>query len=99
MEFELKEQITGNIIDDAILRVVDDIDYHRNPDDRYMGSFKHLPVPFVDSTYELHESMCNDKKIGILVDNDADGFTASSLLYRFITNDLKTLYLFHILFS
>ena len=89
MEFELKEQITGNIIDDAILRVVDDIDYHRNPDDRYMGSFKHLPVPFVDSTYELHESMCNDKKIGILVDNDADGFTASSLLYRFITNDLK----------
>ena len=33
MEFELKEQITGNIIDDAILRVVDDIDYHRNPDD------------------------------------------------------------------
>lgn len=89
MEFELKEQITGNIIDDAILRVVDDIDYHRNPDDRYMGSFKHLPIPFVDSTYELHESMCNDKKIGILVDNDADGFTASSLLYRFITNDLK----------
>lgn len=89
MEFELKEQITGNIIDDAILRVVDDIDYHRNPDDRYMSSFKHLPIPFVDSTYELHESMCNDKKIGILVDNDADGFTASSLLYRFITNDLK----------
>lgn len=89
MEFELKEQITGNIIDDAILRVVDDIDYHRNPDDRYMGTFKHLPIPFVDSTYELHESMCNDKKIGILVDNDADGFTASSLIYRFITNDLK----------
>lgn len=89
MEFELKEQITGNIIDDAILRVVDDIDYHRNPDDRYMRSFKHLPIPFVDSTYELHESICNDKKIGILVDNDADGFTASSLLYRFITNDLK----------
>lgn len=89
MEFELKEQITGNIIDDAILRVVDDIDYHRNPDDRYMSSFKHLPTPFVDSTYELHESMCNDKKIGILVDNDADGFTASSLLYRFITTDLK----------
>lgn len=89
MEFELKEQITGNIIDDAILRVVDDIDYHRSPDDRYMSSFKHLPIPFVDSTYELHESICNDKKIGILVDNDADGFTASSLLYRFITNDLK----------
>ena len=89
MEFELKEQITGNIIDDAILRVVDDIGYHRNPDDRYVSSFKHLPIPFVDSTYELHESMCNDKKIGILVDNDADGFTASSLLYRFITNDLK----------
>lgn len=89
MEFELKEQITGNIIDDAILRAVDDIDYHRKPDDRYMGNFKHLPIPFVDSTYELHESMCNDKKIGILVDNDADGFTASSLLYRFITNDLK----------
>ena len=89
MEFELKEQITGNIIDDAILRAVDDIDYHRKPDDRYMGNFKHLPIPFVDSTYELHESICNDKKIGILVDNDADGFTASSLLYRFITNDLK----------
>ena len=97
MEFELKEQITGNIIDDAILRVVDDIDYHRNPDDRYMGSFKHLPIPFVDSTYKLHESMCNDKKIGILVDNDADGFTASSLLYRFITNDLKYYNIVHII--
>ena len=89
MEFELKEQITGNIIDDAILRVVDDIDYHRNPDDRYMGSFKHLPIPFIDSTYELFDSIRDDKKIGILVDNDADGFTASSLLYRFITTDLK----------
>lgn len=89
MEFELKEQITGNIIDDAILRVVDDIDYHRNPDDRYMGTFKHLPIPFVDSTYELFDSIKDNKKIGILVDNDADGFTASSLLYRFITTDLK----------
>lgn len=89
MEFELKEQITGNIIDDAILRVVDDIDYHRNPDDRYMGSFKHLPTPFIKSTYELFGSISDNKKIGVLVDNDADGFTASSLLYRFITTNLK----------
>lgn len=89
MEFELKEQITGNIIDDAILRAVDDIDYHRKPDDRYMGNFKHLPIPFIKSTYELFGSISDNKKIGILVDNDADGFTASSLLYRFITTNLK----------
>lgn len=89
MEFELKKQITGNIIDDAILRAVDDIDYHRKPDDRYMGNFKHLPIPFIKSTYELFGSISDNKKIGILVDNDADGFTASSLLYRFITTNLK----------
>lgn len=89
MEFELRKQITGNIIDDAILRAVDDIDYHRKPDDRYMGNFKHLPIPFIKSTYELFGSISDNKKIGILVDNDADGFTASSLLYRFITTNLK----------
>lgn len=89
MEFELKEQITGDIINDAILRAVDDIDYHRKPDDRYMGNFKHLPIPFIKSTYELFGSISDNKKIGILVDNDADGFTASSLLYRFITTNLK----------
>lgn len=89
MEFELKKQITGNIIDDAILRAVDDIYYHRKPDDRYMGNFKHLPIPFIKSTYELFGSISDNKKIGILVDNDADGFTASSLLYRFITTNLK----------
>lgn len=70
MEFELKEQITGNIIDDAILRVVDDIDYHRNPDDRYMTGVTDIPL-FLKAVRLLYDNLLDADKnenIAIVVD-------------------------------
>lgn len=90
MEFELKESITGDLIDDILLRGgVSDLEYHKNPDKRMLTIMKDIPEEFSQSTNILHNALEEDKNIIILIDQDMDGFSASALLYRFIKNDLE----------
>lgn len=90
MEFELKESITGDLIDDILLRGgVSDLEYHKNPDKRMLTIMKDIPEEFSQSTNILHNALEENKNIIILIDQDMDGFSASALLYRFIKNDLE----------
>ena len=51
MEFELKESITGDLIDDILLRGgVSDLEYHKNPDKRMLTIMKDIPEEFSQST-------------------------------------------------
>lgn len=90
MELELKEQITGDLIDDILIRGgVSDLEYHKNPDKRMLTIMKNIPEEFSQATNILHNALKENKNIIILIDQDMDGFSASALLYRFIKNDLE----------
>ena len=90
MEFKLKERITGDIIDDILIRGgVSDLEYHKNPDKRMLTIMKDIPEEFSQATNILHNALKENKNIIILIDQDMDGFSASALLYRFIKNDLE----------
>lgn len=90
MEFELKESITGDLIDDILIRGgVSDLEYHKNPDKRMLTIMKNIPEEFSQATNILHNALKENKNIIILIDQDMDGFSASALLYRFIKNDLE----------
>jgi len=90
MEFELKEQITGDLIDDILIRGgVSDLEYHKNPDKKMLTIMKNIPEEFSQATNILYNALKENKNIVILIDQDMDGFSASALLYRFIKNDLE----------
>lgn len=90
MEFKLKERITGDLIDDILIRGgVSDLEYHKNPDKRMLTIMKDIPEEFSQATNILHNALKENKNIIILIDQDMDGFSASALLYRFIKNDLE----------
>lgn len=70
MEFKLKERITGDIIDDAILRTVDDLEYHKHPDDRYTTEVTDIPL-FLKAVHLLYDNLSDadkNERIAIVVD-------------------------------
>lgn len=84
-----KEPITGDFIDDAILRTVDDLEHHRDPTDKYIDDIATLPYIFTSGSILLNKVIENGGDIIIVNDADMDGITSSAIMYQFITKDLK----------
>ncbi len=83
-----KESITGDLIDDIILRSVEDIKYHKHPDDRYQAQMSVIGNIFKESCDRLNKHLGSGSKIVVLMDQDNDGVTSTVLLYRFLRDDL-----------
>lgn len=84
-----KEQITGDFIDDAVLRSLDDLGHHLRPTDNYIEDIETLPYIFVNGVRHLKEFLDNNSKIAIVNDADMDGITSTSIMYQFLVDDLK----------
>lgn len=83
-----KKSITGDLIDDIILRSVDDIEYHKHPDDRHQAQMSVIGNIFKESCDRLNKHLESGSKIVVLMDQDNDGVTSTVLLYRFLRDDL-----------
>lgn len=84
-----KEKITGDFIDDAVLRSVDDLEHHLRPTDNYIKDIETLPYIFVNGVRHLEEFLEHNSKIAIVCDSDMDGITSTSIMYQFLVDDLK----------
>src|SRR5699024_5252869 len=81
MIIQEKESITGDLLDDIILRGTDDIDFHMSPTDKYILNVSELdsePV-FKKGVDLLLKHIKKDSKIALPVDADLDGYTSASV--------------------
>lgn len=82
-----KENLTGDLLEDMILRGTDDIDFHISPTDRYSLDVSELnSEPILGRAARLLYKNLLDytKKVAIVVDMDMDGFTSSALFVKFM---------------
>src|SRR5699024_8033924 len=84
MIIQEKESITGDLLDDIILRGTDDIDFHMSPTDKYILNVSELdsePV-FKKGVDLLLKHIKKDSKIALPVDADLDGYTSASVFVK-----------------
>src|SRR5699024_8531309 len=82
-----KENLTGDLLEDIILRGTDDIDFHISPTDKYSLDVSELnSEPILGRAASLLYKNLLDytKKVAIVVDMDMDGFTSSALFVKFM---------------
>src|SRR5699024_2643044 len=87
MIIQEKESITGDLLDDIILRGTDDIDFHISPTNKYSLDVSELnSEPILGRAASLLYKNLLDytKKVAIVVDMDMDGFTSSALFVKFM---------------
>ena len=70
-----KESLTGDLLDDIILRGTDDIDFHISPTDKYSLDVSELNSEsvFKKGAELLLKHIKEDSKIALPVDPDMDG--------------------------
>lgn len=84
MIIKQKESITGDLLDDIILRGVEDIDFHMSPTDKYVTEVTDIPL-FSKGVELLYNHLLDENsKLAIVTDNDVDGFTSSALFIKFM---------------
>ena len=79
-----KENLTGDLLDDIILRGTDDIDFHISPTNKYILNVSELdsePV-FKKGVDLLLKHIKKDSKIALPVDPDMDGYTSASVFVK-----------------
>ena len=79
-----KENLTGDLLEDMILRGTDDIDFHMSPTDKYILNVSELdsePV-FKKGVDLLLKHIKKDSKIALPVDADMDGYTSASVFVK-----------------
>ena len=79
-----KENLTGDLLEDMILRGTDDIDFHMSPTDKYTLNVSELdsePV-FKKGVDLLLKHIKKDSKIALPVDADLDGYTSASVFVK-----------------
>ena len=84
MIIQEKESITGDLLDDIILRGTDDIDFHISPTNKYILNVSELdsePV-FKKGVDLLLKHIKKDSKIALPVDQDLDGYTSASVFVK-----------------
>lgn len=87
MKIVEKKQVHDNIIDNILHNSHVDIDYHLNPTkEGFDSSVK--KCTFYPGIMMLNEHIYEHNTIGIIADDDVDGYTSSALLYRFLVDDL-----------
>lgn len=82
-----KENLTGDLLEDMILRGTDDIDFHISPTNKYSLDVSELnSEPILGRAASLLYKNLLDytKKVAIVVDQDMDGFTSSALFVKFM---------------
>lgn len=86
MIIKQKESITGDLLDDIILRGVEDIDFHINPkiQNNIKASILDSKSDLFEKAYQLILKHAKDSSIAIVLDDDMDGYTSSALLYQFL---------------
>ena len=84
MIIKQKESITGDLLDDIILRGVEDIDFHISPTDKYVTEVTDIPL-FSKGVELLYNHLLDENsKLAIVTDNDVDGLTSSALFIKFM---------------
>ena len=84
MIIQEKESITGDLLDDIILRGTDDIDFHVSPTDKYVTEITDIPL-FSKGVQLLYNHLLDTtSKLAIVVDADVDGYTSSALFIKFM---------------
>src|SRR5699024_9073308 len=79
-----KENLTGDLLEDIILRGTDDIDFHISPTNKYSLDVSELdsePV-FKKGVDLLLKHIKKDSKIALPVDADMDGYTSASVFVK-----------------
>ena len=79
-----KENLTGDLLEDIILRGTDDIDFHISPTDKYILDVSELnsePI-FKKGAELLLKHIKEDSKIALPVDPDMDGYTSASVFVK-----------------
>ena len=84
MIIQEKESITGDLLDDIILRGTDDIDFHISPTDKYSLDVSELnsePI-FKKGVELLLKHTKKGSEIALPVDADMDGYTSASVFVK-----------------
>ena len=71
MIIQEKESLTGDLLDDIILRGTDDIDFHISPTDKYILDVSELnsePILGRSASLLYKNLLDNTKKVAIVVD-------------------------------
>ena len=79
-----KENLTGDLLEDIILRGTDDIDFHISPTDKYSLDVSELnsePI-FKKGVELLLKHIKKGSKIALPVDADLDGYTSASVFVK-----------------
>lgn len=79
-----KENLTGDLLEDMILRGTDDIDFHISPTDKYILDVSELnsePI-FKKGVELLLKHIKKGSKIALPVDADLDGYTSASVFVK-----------------
>ena len=79
-----KENLTGDLLEDMILRGTDDIDFHMSPTDKYILNVSELnsePI-FKKGVELLLKHIKKGSKIALPVDADLDGYTSASVFVK-----------------
>lgn len=79
-----KENLTGDLLEDMILRGTDDIDFHISPTDKYSLDVSELnsePI-FKKGVELLLKHIKKGSKIALPVDADLDGYTSASVFVK-----------------
>lgn len=81
-----RESISGDLIEDIILRGTDDVDFHINPkiQNNIKASILDSKSDLFEKSYQLILKHAKDSRVVILVDQDMDGYASSALLYQFL---------------
>ena len=80
-----KESLTGDLLDDVILRGTDDIDFHISPTNKYSLDVSELnSIPLFEKAVKLLDKHISKEwfKIGLVMDNDLDGIMSASLFAK-----------------
>ena len=84
MIIKKKENLTGDLLEDIILRGTDDIDFHISPTDKYILDVSELnsePI-FKKGVELLLKHIKKGSKIALPVDADLDGYTSASVFVK-----------------
>lgn len=85
MIIQEKESLTGDLLDDIILRGTDDIDFHMSPTSKYSLDISFLNnIPLFEKAVKLLDKHISKErfKLGLVMDNDLDGIMSASLFAK-----------------
>src|SRR5699024_11057332 len=80
-----KENLTGDLLEDIILRGTDDIDFHISPTNKYSLNISFLnSIPLFEKAVKLLDKHISREwfKLGLVMDNDLDGIMSASLFVK-----------------